>query len=149
VGGRKILHFGVLYRWMGISELRGGDVTWLMFLHLAHKELDAYRYSSELTLECYRLTKKFPVDERFAMVQQIRRAALSVHLNLPEGCSRKSEKERKRFFEIATGSLIEVDTAIGIALKLSYVTREELIALGNIIIKSFKLLSGMIRSTHH
>jgi four helix bundle protein len=69
------------------------------------------------------------------------------HLNLSEGCSRKSEKERIRFLEIARGSLIEVDSAIGIAFKLSYVTFEDLTPPGNIIVKSFKLLSGMIRSS--
>jgi four helix bundle protein len=52
------------------------------------------------------------------MVQQIRRAAMSVHLNIAEGCSRKSIVERRRFFEIARGSVIEIDTAIGIAHKL-------------------------------
>jgi four helix bundle protein len=50
------------------------------------------------------------------MVQQIRRATLSVHLNIAEGCSRKSPSERKRFFEISRGSLIEVDTAPALRL---------------------------------
>jgi len=50
-------------------------------------------------------------------VQQVRRAALSVHLNIAEGCSRKSKSERRRYFEIARGSVIEIDAAIGIAYK--------------------------------
>jgi four helix bundle protein len=115
-----------------------------MFLQLAHTKLDAYLFSHELAMECYRITKSFPVDEKYAMVQQIRRAALSVHLNLSEGCSRKSPKERRRYFEIARGSVIEIDSAIGIAHKLSYATAEQLQPLGNIIIKNFKILSGMI-----
>jgi four helix bundle protein len=78
-------------------------------------------------------------------VQQIRRAATSVHLNLAEGCSRKSKDERKRFYEIARGSLIEVDTAVGIACKLGYVTPEQVNPLGQVIIKTFKLLTGMIK----
>ena len=52
------------------------------------------------------------------MIQQIRRAALSVVLNIAEGCSRKSEAERKRFFEISRGSLIEIDAAFDIANEL-------------------------------
>ena len=71
-----------------------------MFLQLAHTKLNVYQFSQELALECYKITKNFPADERFAMVQQIRRAAISVHLNLAEGCSRKSQRERNRFFEI-------------------------------------------------
>jgi four helix bundle protein len=53
------------------------------------------------------------LEERFALAQQIRRAALSVHLNIAEGCSRKSETERKRFFEVSRGSIIEIDAGFG------------------------------------
>jgi four helix bundle protein len=117
-----------------------------MFLQLAHTKLNVYQFSQELTLECYRVTKKFPPDEKFAMSSQIRRAALSVHLNIAEGCSRKSEKERNRYFEIARGSVIEVDSAIGIGYKIGYVRIEDIQLLGESIIKTFKLLSGMMRS---
>jgi four helix bundle protein len=122
-----------------------------MFLQLAHTKLNVFQFSQEFALEAYKVTKKFPTDERFAMISQIRRAALSVHLNLAEGCSRKSQKERNRYFEISRGSLIEVDTAIGIAYKLDYVSLEELQNLGNSIVKTFKLLSGMImrEDTHN
>jgi four helix bundle protein len=116
-----------------------------MFLNLSHTKLDAYKFSQQLALECYKITKSFPNEEKFALVQQIRRAAISVHLNLAEGCSRKSQAERNRFFEIARGSVIEVDTAIDIAVKLEYVLQHNLEVLGEHIIKSFKLLSGMIK----
>ena len=80
-----------------------------MFLHLSHTKPDAFLVSKNFVVETYQITRLFPNDEKFAMVQQIRRAALSVHLNIAEGCSRKSQAERKRFYEIARGSLIEVD----------------------------------------
>ena len=83
-----------------------------MFLDLAHTKLDVFRVSREFVLLCYKETKSFPSEEKFAMVQQIRRAALSVHLNVAEGCSRKSVAERRRFYEIARGSVIEIDTAL-------------------------------------
>jgi four helix bundle protein len=91
-----------------------------MFLQLAHTKLDVFNFSQELAMQCYKITKLFPDSEKFAMVQQIRRAALSVHLNIAEGCSRKSKPDRTRFFEIARGSVIEIDAAIGIAHKLNY-----------------------------
>lgn len=116
-----------------------------MFLQLGHTKLNVYHFSQELALECYRVTKQFPPDERFAMVQQIRRAAISVHLNIAEGSSRKSLAERNRYYEISRGSVIEIDSAIGIAFKLEYVKIEEIRALGETIIKTFKLLSGMIK----
>jgi four helix bundle protein len=78
------------------------------------------------------------------MIQPIRRAALSVHLNIAEGCSRKSETERKRFYEIARGSLIEVDTAFDIAIQLKYCAEESLRILGEKIVSVYKQLSGLI-----
>jgi len=122
-----------------------------MFLQLAHTKLNIYQSSQELTLECYKVTKKFPSVEKFAMISQIRRAAISVHLNIAEGCSRKSDKERIRYFEIARGSVIEVDTAVGIAFKIGYVEMEDIELLGESIVKNFKLLSGLIKSesTHN
>ena len=56
-----------------------------------------------------------PIDEKFGMITQIRRVALLVHLNIAEGFSRKSEAERKRYFEISRGSIIEIDAAMDIA----------------------------------
>jgi four helix bundle protein len=115
-----------------------------MFLQLAHTKTPVFQESKKFTLECYRITKDFPQDERLAMVQQIRRAALSVHLNIAEGCSRKSATERKRFFEISRGSIIEVDNAIDIAYTLKYKTEEELKPLGDYLVSTFKQLTGLI-----
>ena len=97
-----------------------------MFLKLKHTELDIFRATKALTLECYKATLLLPADERFGMVQQIRRAALSVHLNVAEGCSRKSAGERKRYYEIARGSVVEIDTAFDIAVNLKYCIEENL-----------------------
>ena len=91
-----------------------------MFLTLNHQKLDIYSISKSFVLECYKLTKHLPADEKFGMISQIRRAALSVHLNIAEGCSRKSEVERKRYYEIARGSLIEIDAALDVAKDLDY-----------------------------
>ncbi|MGC4104368.1 four helix bundle protein [Ferruginibacter sp.] len=117
-----------------------------MFLQLAHTKLTVYESSGALTLECYKVTRCFPADEKFALVSQIRRAAVSVHLNIAEGSSRKSLNERTRYFEIARGSVIEVDSAIGIAVKIGYVSEQDVQALGEKIIKTFKLLTGMIKN---
>lgn len=119
-----------------------------MFLQLSHTKLNVYESSQALALECYKITHQFPNDEKFAMVQQIRRAALSVHLNIAEGCSRKSKAERSRFFEIARGSVIEIDAALGIAHKLSYASLEQLQLAGEKIVNTFKLLSGMINQNN-
>src|SRR6476661_5904710 len=122
-----------------------------MFLELSHTKLDIFKVSKSFVLNCYRETKTFPPEEKFGIVQQIRRAALSVHLNIAEGCSRKSLAERKRFFEISRGSVIETDTAFDIAMALGYCSKEQLQFLGETLIKTFKLLCGLVGNevTHH
>jgi len=104
-----------------------------MFLNLAHTQLDVYHCSKELVLVCYKLTTQFPVHEKFGITQQIRRAAVSIHLNISEGCSRKSSNERKRYFEISRGSVIEVDTALDIAMELGYCTKAQIEETGQLI----------------
>lgn len=115
-----------------------------MFLELAHTKLDVFSISKTFVLACYKETKTFPSDEKFGIISQIRRAALSVHLNIAEGCSRKSQAERKRFFEIARGSVIEVDSAFDIAVELNYTTKERLIELGDYLKRCFQMISKMI-----
>ena len=115
-----------------------------MFLELARTKLDVFNISKEFVLSCYKETVSFPSDERFAMIQQIRRAALSVHVNVAEGCSRKSAAERKRFYEIARGSVIEIDTAFDIAVNLGYTSKERLKDLGILLVRSFQLISKTI-----
>ena len=66
-----------------------------MFILLKHKTLDVYLIIRELIKETYKVSLLLPAEEKFNMVQQIRRAALSVKLNLAEGSTRKSEIERK------------------------------------------------------
>jgi four helix bundle protein len=117
-----------------------------MFLTLNHQKLDVYAVSTTFVFECYRLTLLLPVEEKFGMISQIRRAALSVHLNIAEGASRKSERERKRYYEIARGSIIEIDAALDIANGLNYLKKYNSAVLGEKMIRCFKLLSGMIKS---
>lgn len=117
-----------------------------MFLSLAHTRLDIFQQSRSLVLELYRVTRLFPDHERFALTQQVRRAALSVHLNIAEGCSRASLPERKRFFVISRGSLIEIDTALDIATELEYCTRDQIATLGSHLVSAFRQLSGLLKS---
>ncbi len=75
-----------------------------MFLELAHTKLDVFRVAGEFVLPCYKETKSFPSEEKFGIISQKRKAALSVHLHVAEGCPRKSWAERKQFYEIAGGT---------------------------------------------
>lgn len=115
-----------------------------MFLTLNHQKLDLYGFSRTFVLECYRFSNKLPTEERFGMVTQIRRAALSVHLNIAEGASRKSEAERKRYYEIARGSIVEIDAALDIASDLGYFENFDFASLQENMIRTFKILSSLI-----
>ncbi len=117
-----------------------------MFLKLNHQKLEVYQSSRMFVLECYKLSKILPSEEKFGMISQIRRAALSVHLNIAEGASRKSEAERKRFYEVARGSVIEIDAALDIASSLQYLQDYKLDNLGEYMVRTFKILSGLIIS---
>ena len=117
-----------------------------MFLKLNHQKLEVFIVSRQFVLECYKLSNVLLSDERFGMVSQIRRAALSVYLNIAEGASRKSETERKRFYEIARGSMIEIDAALDIAYDLEYLKNFDTVKLGETMVNCFKLLSGLIKS---
>lgn len=119
-----------------------------MFLHLSHTKLEVYKSSREFAFECYKLTKILPDEEKYAMASQIRRSALSVHLNIAEGSSRKSDVERKRYYEIARGSVIEIDAALDVASDLNYLKDFNSEKLGEVMVKMFKLLSGMIEPKH-
>ena len=97
-----------------------------MFIQLKHKSLDIYNAVRELTKEVYRTSILLPSEEKFNMVQQIRRAAQSVKLNVSEGCSRRSIPERKRYLEISRGSVIEIDAALETAVDLNYFKKKRL-----------------------
>jgi four helix bundle protein len=115
-----------------------------MLLQLKHKSLHVHSAVRDLTKEVYAVTMLLPTEEKFNMVQQLRRAALSVKLNLAEGSSRKSEVERARFVEIARGSLVEIDAALETAVDLNYLKIEQLHSIGELLNKCFAMLSNMI-----
>ena len=116
-----------------------------MFIKLNHQSLDVYKAVRELTRELYFVSFKLPAEEKFNMVQQIRRAGLSVKLNLAEGSSRRSPIERKRFLEVSRGSLIEVDAILETAVDLKYFAIEELNIIARLLNKCFAMLSKMIK----
>jgi four helix bundle protein len=117
-----------------------------MFLQLNHQKLAVYKASGEFVRNCYQVTNQLPTAEKFAMVSQIRRAALSVHLNVAEGASRKSSAERKRFYQIARGSVVEIDAALDIADTLQYLKNTNIAPLGESMVQCFKILSGLINA---
>lgn len=85
-------------------------------------ELKVWQRSHALVLELYPLTAQLPPDERFGLISQLRRAALSVPTNIAEGSKRESRQDYARFLNIAEGSLAEVEYLVMVCRDLGYLT---------------------------
>jgi len=78
-----------------------------------------------MVIEIYDITKTFPSDEKFGLISQIRRAAVSIPANIAEGAARQSDKEFCNFLSIAQGSASELETELLIAKRLNYISVEK------------------------
>ncbi len=113
-------------------------------LQLSHKKLDVYQIALKLVKEVYQLTNTFPTEERYTLVSQLRRAAISVCSNIAEGSARASKLEKKRFYEISRSSIVEVDTQIEISMIIDYLTTNQITELEQYLESTFRMLSKMI-----
>ena len=86
-----------------------------------YKELKVWQKSVSFCIELYGVVKKFSENERYGLITQIQRASTSVPANIAEGWGRGSTKEYIQFLHIARGSLMELETHLIIAQKLSYI----------------------------
>lgn len=89
-----------------------------------YKKYDVWKLAMVVAKETYSITPKLPRDERFNLVSQMKRSAVSVPSNIAEGCGRSSDKEFKRFLEIAIGSLFELETQYLLAFSLTEVKED-------------------------
>ncbi len=112
-------------------------------LQLDHKKLDVYKFSIELVKDSYALTNEFPKYEIFGLTSQIRRSALSVPSNIAEGASRKSINDRKRFYQIARSSLVELDTQIELSIVLNYLKHSDIEKTNQLTNRIFAMLTKM------
>ena len=113
-------------------------------LALSHKKLDVYLLSLKLVKDIYKVTGQFPQEEKFGLISQLRRAAVSVCSNIAEGAARRSKLEKKRFYEISRSSVVEIDTQFEIAILLEYVTYIPIAEIEQNLESVFKMLSKMI-----
>lgn len=109
-------------------------------MNKSYKDLDIYKGSYKLSLYIYRITVKFPKDEIYGITSQLRRAAVSIPLNIAEGYGRLSEDEFKRFLKISLGSTNETSTLIEMSKDLGYIKNKEYTDL----IKQYDILGRKI-----
>lgn len=111
-----------------------------------YRKLVAYQKAKEVVKKTYKLLKKFPAEERYAMCDQLRRASLSITSNIAEGVTRFSVKDKAHFIEIAYGSLMEVSSQFEIAEELEYISAEDRLSMDMLIEEDARLLSGLLNS---
>ncbi|PNS40804.1 four helix bundle protein [Mesotoga sp. B105.6.4] len=92
---------------------------------MLYKDLDVYRKSIDFVVDIYKITESFPDSDRFGLVSQLRRAAVSLPSNLAEGSGRNGKKELINFLHIARGSLFEIGTQLEISQRLGFVSQDD------------------------
>ena len=107
------------------------------------ENLRVYQFARELVKDIYLLQNTFPREERYALGDQVRRAAVSITANLAEGSGRDSLKEKILFIEIAFGSMTEVFCELQTACDLKYITEDQLNNLRPQFTEIAKMLSGL------
>ncbi len=89
------------------------------------KNYDVWKLSHQLVLKIYEITEKFPKSETYGLTSQFRRAAMSISLNIAEGCGRGSDLDFKKFLIIAFGSANETEYCIILSKDLKYIEEEK------------------------
>jgi len=107
-----------------------------------YKELHVWQKAIDFAVEVYRVTEKLPGQEKYGLISQMNRSAVSIPSNIAEGAGRNGKKEFDNFFSIALGSSFELDTQIVISNRLEYINNhdfeqleQELAHLQNMIVK--------------
>lgn len=107
------------------------------------ERLNAWQESRKLVAAVYQLLKRFPNEERYALCDQLRRAAISVPSNIAEGNGRIAIKEQIHFLEIAYSSVMEIYCQLQIAVDLGYISEEDFNQIKPLIYNTSKLISGL------
>ena len=111
-----------------------------------YRDLVAWQKGMELVELVYEATRTFPDEERFGLVAQMRRSAVSVPSNIAEGFGRARKAEFRRFLEIARGSLFELQTHAELGRRFGWIAGKELGVLRNLTHELDAVLDGLIRS---
>ena len=109
------------------------------------KELKVWQKGFEIAVKSFALTESFPKEEKFGLSIQITRAAVSITSNIAEGSSRSSEKDYKRFLEIALGSVFELETQLLIAEAANMGKKDMIEVILQAVDEEQKMLMAFIR----
>jgi four helix bundle protein len=111
-----------------------------------HRDLKVWQLGMEIAERMYQITKAFPDDERFGLISQLRRAAVSIPANIAEGNARNSTKEYLRHLSIAVGSLAEIETLLDLSQRLRFGQPTSIDLLVELVGEERRMLRGLQRS---
>jgi four helix bundle protein len=103
----------------------------------------------QLALKVYKITKLFPREELFGITSQIRRASLSIPINIAEGCGRRSDSEFAHFLNIAAGSTSEVEEELLLSFNLGFIDEPLYLELNDTINEIKAMLNKLIETIHN
>ena len=108
------------------------------------RDLTVWQKSMDLVVLTYRLSEKFPSDERFGLTSQMRRAAVSIPSNIAEGRRRGTSKEYRQFLQVSYGSGGELETQLEIALRLEYLNKSDYERADALLQEVMRMLNALI-----
>jgi four helix bundle protein len=108
--------------------------------------MDVFKLSHSLTIEIYKLTEKFPSEEKFGVSAQMRRSAYSIPVNIVEGASRLGRKEYRQFVGIARGSAGEISYQLLLSKDLGCISEQNYTSLKERYERVGKMLTGLIKT---
>jgi len=111
-----------------------------------YRDLMAWQRAMDLVEVVYGLAKRFPQEELYGLTSQVRRAVVSVVSNIAEGEGRNSPNDFARFLAIANGSLREVETQLFIAVRLNYLTNDDITKAINLSEETGRIINGLKRN---
>ena len=110
------------------------------------KELKVWQASMEISKAVFVVTRLFPSDERFTLIAQMMRSAISIPSNIAEGCGRKSNKEFYQYLNISLGSSFELETQLILAKEFNYITEASFTPLQSQLIEVQRMVTGLQKS---
>jgi four helix bundle protein len=108
-------------------------------------DLIAWQEAHKLVLMAYRITAKFPKEEKYGLTDQMRRAVVSISSNIAEGFSRRTNKEKCQFYHQSLGSLTEIQNQSLIARDLNYMNINDFNVIAEQSIRVSKLINSLIK----
>jgi four helix bundle protein len=111
-----------------------------------HEQLDVFKVARALAIDIYRETGQFPREERYGLVSQLRRAAVSIPANIAEGAAGRSKKDFARFLLVARGSSTELKLLLDIARETGHLSTSRFLPLDATLERVFSMISGLIRN---